>query len=127
MNIRLQKKEKNKAFFKKYYEKHSEEIKKRTAQWYKDNPDKAKQHRLNRYGITVAELNHMTITQNGKCSICGVLFDSEKVRKVIDHDHKTEEVRELLCAHCNTGIGYFKENINTLKSAVSYLEKWKGY
>lgn len=40
----------------------------------------------------------------------------------VDHDHKTRNVRGLLCHNCNRALGLLKDNINSLKSAISYLE-----
>ena len=57
-----------------------------------------------------------------ECEIC--LFSHEKL--CIDHDHKTNRVRGLLCAHCNQGIGHFRDNIKTLESAIAYLERTNG-
>lgn len=36
--------------------------------------------------------------------------------------HKSNFVRGLLCHGCNIGLGAFKDDINNLKSAISYLE-----
>lgn len=57
--------------------------------------------------------------QNGKCAICKI--DSEKSRLSIDHNHKTLEIRGLLCHECNSGIAYFDESPNYLISAAIYL------
>ena len=43
----------------------------------------------------------------------------------IDHDHTTKKVRGLLCLWCNTVIGFAKDNIETLKNAITYLKKHK--
>lgn len=69
--------------------------------------------------------------QNGLCAIC---FQPETMRcnnKVdlkmlsVDHCHRTHVVRGLICASCNTGIGYLKESIEILQSAITYLKKHK--
>jgi hypothetical protein len=40
----------------------------------------------------------------------------------IDHDHKTGQVRGLLCSGCNTGLGHLGDDIQGLKRALEYLE-----
>lgn len=81
---------------------------------------------VGKYGITVQDYNRMLIEQDGKCAICK--SDDPKGRSAnfhIDHCHETRKVRALLCAHCNTAIGLFAENVESLKSAISYIEKHK--
>lgn len=67
--------------------------------------------------------------QNYKCAICGqeisLFGSSQKLIAHVDHDHKTGKVRGLLCKECNTGLGKFRDNIEYLLSAVSYLKKNK--
>ena len=58
--------------------------------------------------------------QNGKCAICGERKDKTLV---VDHNHKTGEVRGLLCGHCNHVLGFAKDNINILNKMIDYLTK----
>ena len=51
------------------------------------------------------------------CMICG---DEDKL--VVDHDHKTGNVRGLLCNHCNRGLGHFRDSLDTLGLAIKYLK-----
>jgi hypothetical protein len=44
---------------------------------------------------------------------------------VIDHDHKNNKIRGLLCAICNQALGLFKDNIKNLQEAIKYLEEHK--
>lgn len=76
-----------------------------------------KGHLRRKYGITLDDYNKMVEIQEGKCAICGIKFEELHV----DHNHSTNEVRSLLCFHCNAGIGHFKENIDLLYSAIQYL------
>lgn len=62
------------------------------------------------------------------CAICGAESAGRTSRKGlanrlhIDHDHATGMVRDLLCHHCNLGIGNLRDNIDILRSALAYLE-----
>jgi hypothetical protein len=52
------------------------------------------------------------------CEICG----SNK-RICFDHDHVTNKFRGWLCITCNFALGLVKDNKNTLKSMIKYLDK----
>lgn len=74
------------------------------------------------YGITEEDYNDMFIEQGGRCGICGVHQSKLKKRLVIDHCHKSEVIRGLLCSLCNTGIGAFDDNIEVMENAMKYLK-----
>lgn len=73
------------------------------------------------YGITDEERLDMERAQNNKCAICNL--ESENRKLCTDHDHVTGKVRGLLCHKCNFALGYFKDSLDNLYSAISYLEK----
>ena len=75
-----------------------------------------------KYGITLKQYDEMLEQQNGVCKICGSK-DSKRGdhRLMVDHDHKTGEVRGLLCNPCNAAIGLLGDNISTLQNAINYL------
>lgn len=57
----------------------------------------------------------------GSCPIC-----RNKATLVMDHDHDSGEVRDLICSACNSLLGYAKENLDTLYMAIQYLKKHRG-
>lgn len=59
----------------------------------------------------------MMIEQGSKCRICGIYADKLSV----DHNHKTGQIRGLLCNKCNTGLGMFQDNTSIIESALKYL------
>jgi len=77
-------------------------------------------HRRREYGLTEEQYNYMVSSQNNMCAICNK--PSHKTLH-IDHDHVTGKVRGLLCSSCNTGIGFFKDDISLLNNAIDYLAK----
>ena len=80
------------------------------AKWYKISK---------KYGVSKEQWEEMYEQQEGKCAICGKL--PKKI--CVDHDHKTGKVRGLLCDECNRALGFFYDNIKSLKNAINYLEK----
>ena len=97
---------------KKYYESHIEE-----------NVSK----RLKKYGIDLSQYNQMLFNQGGVCAICGepevAKYKGRTKPLSVDHCHETDKIRGLLCNSCNKGIGFLKDDIDIMASAISYLQQ----
>lgn len=66
------------------------------------------------HGLTVQQARDF---RRGKvCAICG-----SPDQLVVDHDHATKKIRDVLCRRCNTGLGNFKEDPDLLALACEYL------
>lgn len=98
--------------------------KKADGTWSLDCASRTLKHQ---YGITLEEYNKMLEKQQGVCAICG---KAEKItdkrtgnvkRLAVDHCHKTNVIRGLLCLFCNTAIGKFKDNPELIEKAASYV------
>ena len=74
-----------------------------------------------KYGLNAEEYYNMFKEQNNKCAICGIEF-SDNNKAFVDHCHKTNRVRGLLCTRCNTLLGMAKDNIEILQKAITYLQ-----
>lgn len=65
--------------------------------------------------------------QNNVCKICNLpetTTDSRygKIRVLsVDHCHKTNKIRGLLCENCNRALGLFKDSTILLDVAINYL------
>lgn len=97
--------------------------------WQRNDPSYLRNDKLVRqYGITLAKYNEMFAEQNGGCAICGkrekhINWRSGRPQNLaVDHDHKTNEVRGLLCQKCNQAIGLFGDSIENLNRAIDYLK-----
>ena len=114
--------EKNKehraAYKKEHYQKNKEHNVAYSRKYRQDHPEKIKEKRTDKYGITPEEYDRMYADQGGVCSIC----DEPMKKPCIDHNHTTGQVRELLCHPCNVSIGLMKEDIRRFQKAISYLE-----
>lgn len=73
------------------------------------------------YKIGIQGYQWLVGTQEGKCAICS-RYPKLGHPLYVDHNHKTNQIRGLLCNPCNRGLGYFKDNSIILKSAVWYLQ-----
>jgi hypothetical protein len=76
-------------------------------------------------GVTYDEL---LAKQDHRCSICRSLFTgwNGDCASQIDHCHDTNEFRGLLCRSCNLLLGYAKDSIEILQSAIRYLEAFNS-
>ena len=76
------------------------------------------------YGITLLEVEELKIKSENKCAICTAEFSTDNKPR-IDHCHKTEKIRGLLCHRCNVGIGLFGDSAELLRKAAKYVLKTK--
>lgn len=73
-------------------------------------------HLRRRHGIGADEFDELVRVQGGVCAICG-RADPEHV----DHSHETGAVRGILCFNCNGGLGQFRDSVDALLAAATYL------
>ena len=68
----------------------------------------------------------LMIEQDGRCLLCGRSEKDLARQLVIDHCHKTDQVRGLLCYGCNSLLGLAQDSKNILENAIDYLDKAEG-
>ena len=113
--------EKVKKSQRKYGQKNREKKRESDCERYKKNPEKYRENHLKRnYGITIDEYNSLFEKQEGRCAIY-----KEKKPLHVDHCHKTDKDRGLLCVNCNTSLGGFQDNQDYLQSAIQYLQPFR--
>jgi hypothetical protein len=134
MMTRIYDKEARREYDKEYYKANREKKIEQVRKYREDNLEKTRESSRNTrrkykrelrntktiklYGITLTEYEGMVNAQKGCCTICGSLKNNELV---IDHNHLTGKFRGLICATCNSGLGFFKDDAELLKKAISYL------
>jgi hypothetical protein len=70
-----------------------------------------------KYGLGPRELVFMLFRQDFNCALCRATFEDR--RWVIDHCHRTGQVRGLICCACNSWLG---KNEGMVREAARYLE-----
>lgn len=95
---------------------------------YKMSQEAQRHYGLKRYyGLTGEQYGAMLADQKGLCAICNqpetAVFNGAPKVMHVDHCHKTNRIRALLCGSCNGGLGLFKDDPVRLRAAADYLEK----
>lgn len=103
-------------------------IKNATSKVYrhsKRGSDYQREIRWKNLGIkfTLNEYKNLLEKQENKCAICKRARSYFNKNFSVDHSHTTGIVRGLLCGGCNRALGYFKDNLAILQSAIEYLKQ----
>jgi hypothetical protein len=83
---------------------------------------RANTYRQWKWGISPLEYNKKLELQLGGCAICK---QPCKVRNglSVDHNHKTNIIRDLLCHRCNVVLGMLEEDENLIIAMVEYIKR----
>lgn len=81
-----------------------------------------------KYGVDYKEYIRMLSKQNNCCANPGCLATEPgapgRKRFYIDHCHKTNKIRGLLCHKCNLALGHVSDDIKKLKGLIAYLKQY---
>lgn len=104
-----------------HYRKHQDKIKETNRAYYQRTSSISNvARRCRKRGITVERYYEMLNEQKYCCKTCKkYLVEGERS---IDHCHKTNKVRGILCDNCNTAIGLLKDDPIIIKNVLGYLE-----
>lgn len=74
-----------------------------------------------RYGLGPGDYDRIYAAQGGHCALCLRATGKGRRRLSIDHDHKTSEVRGLLCSICNKILGHSRDEPEYGERLAAYL------
>lgn len=138
-------KEKHREARKKWYLRNRADHIRRAGEWRRANPAKraaqkvtywAKRggpeaearylrnaHYVRKYGLTYEAVEALIAFQKNRCRICAETLGEIKsgVGPQVDHDHATNQIRGVVCHHCNKMLGHAKDNPQVLANAAYYL------
>ena len=109
------------------------EIKKsvREKGYWKRKGPRWEDHLRRSFGITAEDYNRTLEFQGGVCAICEE--PPKKRRLAVDHDHKTGEIRGLLCWRCNHTLGSLERGrdpewlVEVMNKIIEYVTEYPFY
>ncbi len=111
------------AASKRHYYRHHEKIKAQNSAWRRKNwQGKLRWDLIKyKYGLTKQQYLDLLNEQDGLCSLCNEM-PTKTNNLVVDHCHKTGQIRGLIHRRCNTGIGFFNDDVARVTQALVYLQ-----
>ena len=98
-------------------------------EYRKKHPEKIRASNISQaYKVSLEKARELMAIE--RCESCNVKLTKAKKNirnntdQVIDHCHKTGEVRGVLCSGCNLGLGHFTDSITKLENAIKYLNNF---
>lgn len=109
----------------KYYLNHESNKKKARINGKKRTREKRREAMLKeKFGVNEEWYKSILESQMGVCKICGGV-NKNGTPLSVDHNHKSGETRGLLCLHCNSLLGFSRDNVTVLKKAIEYLKLYE--
>lgn len=102
-----------------------------TARWNRSSSAERERRNLwllKVYKITADDYDKLFLEQKQQCIIClrDPISNPESLRHnryyPIDHDHKTGEIRGILCHDCNVALGLLADSVDRITRLVLYLK-----
>lgn len=91
------------------------------ARYHKDPERYKAANRERLYGLSYEDYQELLKTQGGVCAICR---EPEKIpgrALAVDHDHRDNRIRGLLCNRCNNTLGRVDDSPELLEKMAAYL------
>lgn len=118
------------AYHNKRWMNNSQGEKEKRKNYYQANKERHHQRNfrnsiLKKYGLPLEKYNQMLADQKNQCAICGIGFEIKKNKSnlnklpCVDHCHRTNRVRALLCRKCNVFLGTIESGF--IDKAREYL------
>ena len=93
--------------------------------YYEENKERLRAYardyqRRRRYELDAEAYAALIKKQKGRCAACGRTDPGPK-GWIVDHDHKANKVRGIVCHKCNVVIGSIERNAYNIKKLFLYV------
>ena len=81
------------------------------------------------YSMTLEDITDLHTAQEGRCANvgCRVKIQTFGKTRAVDHDHKTGNVRGMLCKNCNLALGLVLDKPKVLEGLIDYLVRGNAF
>jgi Recombination endonuclease VII len=83
-----------------------------------------RRHLMRAYGWTPEKYDTELDKQHGLCALCGKPPLPGEILRV-DHNHETGETRGLIHQHCNSLLGFAREDTAILLASIQYILRYR--
>ena len=102
-------------------------VRARKQKWKEAHPKKvragSRRDACKKHGLTYEQFEERADAQGRCCKICGKHETHPKVFTFhVDHCHRTNRLRAVLCNRCNMGLGCFDDEPELLRRAAMYVQ-----
>lgn len=117
--------EQRRAYQRDWCKKNRARLAAKKKEYYEQNKEWFQEYERNRqlvntYGITAEQYDRMLLEQGNCCKLCKKFTNGPKgLRFSVDHCHKSGKIRGILCMECNTRLGWYEKNIESVKEYLS--------
>jgi hypothetical protein len=77
-----------------------------------------------KYGLSKIDYSSLLKKQNYNCAVCETPLSTNTKKIHIDHCHLSGKVRGIVHQECNHLLGLSKDNVELLKKAIKYIQKY---
>ena len=97
------------------------------AKYRKANKQKHRYYSIkHRHGLSKDAYDLLLSTQSFRCAACEVDLSAIGSHNIhVDHCHKTQKIRAILCGPCNRALGLMKDDPVKLHKLAEYITRFK--
>lgn len=124
--ISQQWREANPEYKRQWRQENQDKVARHGRKWRQKNRDHIREYKRQwQYNLTPAQYQHLLEKQSFKCASCGVNFATLSADAIsIDHCHKTNKVRGILCRSCNLALGLMNDDLVKIRKLAKYIAKF---